>query len=308
MKIDSMTKRAMTFGRRQAAEVLEQRDKGLKSRALAIKKRSVESKTSRVTVSPKYLAAAGGAEYVEVLVAEGDSWFDYPWNDVLSLLEDEHGYEVEDVAHAGDRIQEMAYEGGQLEKFTRKLEKVIRHGDVPKAILLSGGGNDIAGKEFAILLNHANAPESGLNIPLAKEVVDQRIKHAYVTIISAITQVCKKRLGRVIPILVHGYDYPVADGRGYLWLGPWLHPGFQEKGYDNMEDRILIMEELIDRLNKMLLGISKLPDFKHVRHVDVRTSLSNDLSGKKWKKWWANELHPTRKGFRLVAKKFADAL
>ena len=35
------------------------------------------------------------------LMAEGDSWFDYPWKDVLSCLEDEHGYDVESVAHKG---------------------------------------------------------------------------------------------------------------------------------------------------------------------------------------------------------------
>ena len=33
-----------------------------------------------------------------VLVAEGDSWFDYPFTDVLSELEDRHGYDVESVA------------------------------------------------------------------------------------------------------------------------------------------------------------------------------------------------------------------
>ena len=49
-----------------------------------------------------------------MLVAEGDSWFDYPWQDVLRMLEDRHGYDVESVAHKGDRIEDMAYSGGQL--------------------------------------------------------------------------------------------------------------------------------------------------------------------------------------------------
>ena len=88
-----------------------------------------------------------------LVIAEGDSWFDYPFHDVLRLLEDDHGYDVESVAHKGDCVEDMAY-AGQFEEFARRLEKLLRQNQVPKAILLSGGGNDIAGTEFAMLLNH----------------------------------------------------------------------------------------------------------------------------------------------------------
>ena len=110
---------------------------------------------------------------------------------------------------------------------------------------------------------------------------------------------------RPVPILVHGYDYAVADGRGFLWLGPWLEPRFVEKNYKEMKERIDILEQLINRFHKMLSSVSRLPKFKHVLHVDIRSTLPNDKS---YKKWWANELHPTPKGFSDVAQKFADAL
>ena len=55
----------------------------------------------------------GGA----ILVAEGDSWFDYPWHDVLNFLEDDYNYSVESVAHHGDSIENMAYADGQLDGF-----------------------------------------------------------------------------------------------------------------------------------------------------------------------------------------------
>ena len=42
----------------------------------------------------------------------------------------------------------MAYGGSQLDELTRRLEKLLRQGIVPRAILLSGGGNDVAGDEF----------------------------------------------------------------------------------------------------------------------------------------------------------------
>ena len=89
-----------------------------------------------------------------LLVAEGDSWFDHPLNDVLSVLEDEHGFDLEAVAHKGDTVEHMAYGADQFDGFIRLLEKILKRGDVPDAILLSGGGNDIAGGEFTILINH----------------------------------------------------------------------------------------------------------------------------------------------------------
>src|SRR5205085_935078 len=70
-----------------------------------------------------------------LLIAEGDSWFDYPFHDVLSMLEDEHGYDVESVAHRGDTVEDMAYSGGQFDAFARLLEKLLRQQRVPDAIL-----------------------------------------------------------------------------------------------------------------------------------------------------------------------------
>jgi hypothetical protein len=73
------------------------------------------------------------------LAAAGDSWFDYPFHDVLKMLDDNYGYNIESTAHKGDPIEKMAYQGGQLEDFARKLEKIKARGAVPKAVLVSGG-------------------------------------------------------------------------------------------------------------------------------------------------------------------------
>jgi hypothetical protein len=254
--------------------------------------------------------AVGGAATAGTLVAEGDSWFDYPLNDVLSLLEDDHGYDVESVAHKGDRIEEMAYGRGQLEELTRRLEKLLRRGVIPRAILLSGGGNDVAGDEFGMLLNHERSPIRGLNDEVVAGVVDERVRSAYVTVLSAITEVCETRVGRALPILVHGYDYPVPDGRGFLggwWFlpGPWLEPGFREKGFDDLRERIALAKELIDRFNTMVRGVAALGEFPHVKYVNLRGTLS---VGADYETWWANELHPTRRGFDAVTERFATVL
>jgi hypothetical protein len=110
-------------------------------------------------------------------VAEGDSWFDYPLNDVLSMLEDRHGFDVESVAHKGDTVEDMAYGVGQFDDFARLLEKLLRQERVPDAILLSGGGNDIAGDEFAMLINHVLSGLPPVNAEIVHGLVDVRLRN-----------------------------------------------------------------------------------------------------------------------------------
>ena len=303
---------AIKVGDSLVATVLQSRAKALKKRAASLKgKAKKKPMPMRFVAGVQPLRMMGAAmESNGVLVAEGDSWFDYPLNDVLSCLEDEHGYDVESVAHKGDSVENMAYAEGQLTDLSRLIEKLIRQGNTPKAILLSGGGNDIAGDEFGMLLNHKKSSIYGLNDKIVEGVMD-RISHAYVTIIWSVMQLCKERLGREVPILVHGYDYPVPDGRGFMggWgplPGPWLEPGFREKGFEVLKERTEIMINLIDRFNLTIKSVTNLSQFAgNVTYVDLRGTLKNDST---YKKDWANELHPTGDGFSMVTNKFASAL
>ena len=177
-------------------------------------------------------------------------------------------------------------------------------------MLLSGGGNDLAGSEFHTLLNHALSAHPGFNASIVKGVIDQRLRDAYITILSQLTRLCAGTLGRTLPILVHGYDYPVPDGRGFaggFWFlpGPWLEPGLRRKGYLEKPQYAAFAAALIDRFNKMLHDVTKLPVFPHVSFIDLRGTLSN---GPDYKKWWANELHPTPRGFQAIGAKFAEVL
>lgn len=244
------------------------------------------------------LAAAAGAATKGWLIAEGDSWFDYPGTDVLDALQ-QSAYDVESVARAGDRVEMMAFGRGQLDQFAAAVEKVIGHGHTPRAILLSGGGNDIAGSEFGFLINHAGSPKQGFNDSVVQGVVDERIHDAYVWIIRTITDLCQRMLGQKIRIVVHGYGYPIPDGSGVLggWgplPGPWLRPGFIEKGFNSLADNTNMMHTLIDHFNNMVQGVAA--QFAHVRYADLRRVLPAT------KPLWANELHPKGNGFKLAAK------
>ena len=324
------TAQALKLGRRQAEWVVLQRAplraarakvvasakaadakrvRGAKGTAKKAPARKTVARRARAAAPPAGAPASAPAGSRGVLVAEGDSWFDYPFYDVLKRLDDEFGWDIETVAHRGDSVESMAYDGGQLADFVHAIERVVRRGDVPHAILVSGGGNDVAGDGFAMLLNHRSSPVYGLNAAIVDGVLQTRIRVAYTTMLSAVTAACDRLLGLRVPILLHGYDYPVPDGRGFLggWgplPGPWLEPGFREKGYASLPERVAIARELIDRFYTMLRDVVATPAFAHVTLVDLRNTLSTDLANQRYKDWWGNELHPTLPGFRKVAALF----
>ncbi len=307
--------RAIEQGRRLAERVMEARHRRRALRRVAVQREPAPHARALEEAAPESIIAELRAELgppsSRVLIAEGDSWFDYPFTDVLEELEDHHGYDIESVSSKGDTIEEMAYSGGQLDDLARAIEKVVRNGRIPEAILLSGGGNDVAGDEFAVLLNHSSSANRGLNEQVVAGVVDERIRDAYLTVITSVTEVCQQSLGVALPILVHGYDFAVPDGRGFWggWgplPGPWLQPGFSEKGYGDFTENKGIVRTLINRLNTMLETLPSLPGLGHVRFIDLRNTLSS--ADHDYQDWWSNELHPTEAGFEAIAAKFVAGL
>ncbi len=310
MTVEEKIAAALEFGRQKADEILALRAVAQNRRADALRKNQ-KKMASRVQLAPP-----GGpptsAEFQTAgfLAAAGDSWFDYPFHDVLKLLEDHHGYNVESTAHKGDPVEKMAYTGGQLEDFARKLEKIKARGAVPKAVLVSGGGDDVAGNEFGMLLNNAFSPIAGWDTEVLDGVLNRRILTAYSQLLMSITGLCQGTFGVTVPILLHGYDYPVPDGRGFFggwpFPGPWLEPGFRGKNFEDLAQRIAMMQVLMDQFNDVVKLLPSQPVFTHVRYIDLRGTLSNRLAD--YQKWWANELHPTEKGFEAVTDRFAAEL
>ena len=311
MTLEDKIAAALEQGRKKATDILEQRKLALVRRADALqknpKKLALTIQTAAPGAPPLSLAEFQTAGF---LAAAGDSWFDYPLHDVIKLLEDAHGYNVESTAHKGDPIEKMAYTGGQLEDFARKLEKIKARGAVPKAVLVSGGGDDVAGNEFGMLLNNAFSPIAGWDSDVVDAVLNQRIFTAYTQMLMAITSLCQGTFGKIVPILVHGYDYPVPDGRGFLggwpFPGPWLDPGFREKNFDDLPTRIAMMQDIMDRFNVMVQKLPAQASLAHVRYINLRGTLPNSLAD--YKNWWANELHPTERGFEAVTDRFAAVL
>lgn len=310
MTVEDKIAAALDLGRKKADEILAMRAVARNRRADALEKNQKKMALRIQVAAPGASATASEFQTAGFLAAAGDSWFDYPLHDVLKLLEDHHGYNVESTAHKGDPIEKMAYTGGQLEDFARKLEKIKARGAVPKAVLVSGGGDDVAGHEFGMLLNNAFSPISGWDSDVVEGVLNQRIVTAYIQLLMSITSLCQATFSVTVPILTHGYDYPVPDGRGFLggwpFPGPWLDPGFREKNFDDLGQRIVLMQTLMDQFNDVVKSLPARAGFTHVRYIDLRGTLSNRLTD--YKDWWANELHPTERGFEAVTDRFAAEL
>jgi len=315
-----------------AEQILARRAAARASRAAALAKHprpiAVETRITRAQFTEGAMEATAeltqaavvttSAQTAGYLIAIGDSWFDYPIHDVLTKLDDNFGYNVESSAHKGDPIEAMISDVGQLDQFARLLDKVIGLGAAPKAILISGGGDDIAGDEFGMLINEYNTPIAGWNEQVVAGVIDTRIAGAYRMMFSTVNQICQQALQKTFPILIHGYDYPVPDGRGFLggWgplPGPWLKPGFDEKRFSELGVTTKMAAALIDRFNTMLQSLLQEPGFGNVRYVDLRGTLSTAAD---YKDFWANELHPTggdplfpgKDGFGAIAAKFQTVL
>jgi len=310
-----------------AEEILARRRESRARRAAALQAHpqplSIKTEVTRVPLdaaaAPASAPVSTTAQTAGYLLAVGDSWFDYPVHDILTRLDDNYGYNIESSAHRGDPIETMVSRVGQLDKFARCMDKIVALGATPKAILVSGGGDDIAGKEFGMLINNIDlVPIPGWNDQVIAGVIDTRIAAAYRLMIASINSLCQQNLHRTFPILVHGYDYPVPDGRGFLGgggllPGPWLKPGFDEKLFSDINVTTQMMTVIIDRFNTMLQNLVLEPGFQNVTYIDLRGTLSNAQAN--YKDFWANEIHPNaggifggQDGWGAIAAKFQAVL
>jgi lysophospholipase L1-like esterase len=259
------------------------------------------------------------------LLAQGDSWFNY-WigKDILYWLHKDFGREIDNIAVAGSTLNDVVYglvpkdlldfrqtnAPSRLEELVYRIKK-----DKPHALLLSVGGNDVAGAEFFSFLNNS---KSGLP-PTNEEVLDGVVNSTFAMAYDALIQTSltvADLYGRAGMIVVtHGYDYPWPDGRGVLWIkgliGPWFDATFNAKNYQlqtvpkDLQRRREILRSFIDSVNVMLLRFQQ-KYLGRVFHVDNRNTLTDKFED--YRKEWANELHPTDTGFEALAKKFEGVL
>ena len=310
----------------------------------------VQPPTGRARVpAPNMLPGHG-----HTLLAAGDSWMCYvssitfrPQN-MAHCLSAHHGFTVQtqqnytapgnwlceyfqnvDVPVGGLRltqplpsdVTQPASPPRLLQSLCADLKRMIETGTPPTAILLSAGGNDVTGRRLAKLVDLSNPAVPTLLASEVAQTVDVQMQTWLEYALDQITATCTAAgNGDLIPIVIHGYDFPVPDARHSLAgiLLPhllWLYPSFVPPppgpsplfpalpGYD--ANHVTLMQNLIARLNAMQKTVVALPRFSgHVIHADLTGTLSSAEAD--YKAHWDNELHPNEAGFtaltaRLVA-------
>lgn len=235
-----------------------------------------------------------------LIVAEGDSWFDYlPGTDLIDCLTHHglYGYEIDNHAKAGDTLENMIY-GTEIDRdFHRAvpeidsiLARIARY--QPKVFLFSGGGNDIAGDEFESFLNHSHSGLPALREDFANQMIDVVFRKYFEDLIFRI-----KVRSPHTHIVTHGYGHPIPTGKGvdllaFSFAGPWLRPALVKKGILDESLQKQIVFGLIDAYNEMLKSLDLANE--HFHHVDLRAVLDPDTD-------WVNELHLKNSAYRRAA-------
>ncbi len=243
------------------------------------------------------------------VIAEGDSWFDYPLQkDIIDHLR-QMGYALyrrNNLARYGDTLENMVF--GTDFTINKNERYVENHGPrsldatlsaiatyKPRFVLFSAGGNDIVGEEMIRFLNHVRSGHE-----LFKR--DEFVRHVNVSMKNAIERFITEvhRVDPNIDILMDGYDYPIPNGKrinlaGIIKKGPWLLSNMGAKGITSRATQDEIIKEIVDIFNAMLADLDVSNQRFH--HVNLRGMFRKDED-------WHNEIHLKREGYRRVAEEY----
>lgn len=228
------------------------------------------------------------------LLAEGDSWMDIGgWfnGSLLSQIsESRPDWLIVTCAQAGDTARNMAAvaESGDYSWMLRKNDGV----PLWDALLLSAGGNDLIG-HIARFVDADGVLDDELEAGIAE------FEQHYMALINI-----ARRAQPGIPVVMHTYDYiqPRAK-KQFLRPGPWVGAQFKTLGmhpYFWPETSNIVIDSLgacVDRIARRASGV-------HVVHSAGR--LTPSPPG--WMSDWANEIHPSAKGYRKLAPLWCSAI
>jgi hypothetical protein len=248
---------------------------------------------------PGGAAFRAGAPPLQVF-AEGDSWFDYPipfHGDVISRLEDLVGVPILNLAKAGDEVRYMlGTEERRIlaEQFTRGCPA----GGPWDAMLFSGGGNDIVGNPLALWVRDFDPL-----LPPKQQVDQPRFDAALALVRAGYEDLIRLRddLSPGTQLFFHAYDFAIPDGRGVCSHGPWLKPSLDLRGVPDLASGTAIVRELLLQFAGMLERLTLAYPGK-VSFVNTQNTLPPQKSS------WHNELHPSKQGFKDVARVLHSAL
>jgi hypothetical protein len=240
---------------------------------------------------PPAAAADGSFDPLQIL-AEGDSWFDYPvpffGGGIIPRLEHRLGVPILNLAKAGDEVRYML---GVEERavLVENLTNGSPAGGPWDVLLFSGGGNDIVGNPMALWVddwNPAVPPVGHIKKPRFDAALEL-VRAGYENLIASRDQLSPHTM-----LVFQGYDFALPDGRGICGFGPWLKPTFDLRKFPTLAAGQAVVKVMLQQFAAMLTSLSG----PTVTFINGQGTLSPQPSS------WDNELHPEKAGF----EKFAD--
>ncbi|MDQ3292538.1 MAG: hypothetical protein M3Q05_14720 [Bacteroidota bacterium] len=260
----------------------------------------------------------------KVIVAEGDSWFQFPFfiKDIVDWLNKEPHYAVYSIAYGGDWFTNILYD----EKY---IEELSIHR--PEVFLISGGGNDLLSFNRLAIMVKAKCtsplrPLYALEKMLAQEDIHDREDiligcqyltkdfYSFIWTIKAQYNQLFQRLNASgkftdMQIITQGYDYaiPTYKTRWKKWYtlqpilnrmsgsGKWLKRPLMIKGITDEGTSRKIIKAIIFEVNYMFAELAH--SFPNVYHIDCRGTAKNFND-------WFDELHLHSEKFKRIAEAY----
>lgn len=229
------------------------------------------------------------------ILAEGDSWFDYPAHilkgGIIPRLERRLGVPILNLAKAGDEVRYML--GVEERKLTMEhFRKGCPAGGPWDVMLFSGGGNDIVDNPMALWVRDwdPNATPAGLIHQARYDTALNLVRAGYEDLIEL-----RDRLSPNTHLIFHGYDFALPDDRGVCFMGPWLKPAFDLRGFPSLTARFEVVKVMLQQFAALLTGFAARPKVTFINGQGTLKPVEGS---------WHNELHPSNKGFDLHADLF----
>ncbi len=232
------------------------------------------------------------------ILAEGDSWFDYPAlarGGLIPRLAAKLGVPILNLAKRGDEVRFML--GVEQRKdLADELRRGCSAGGPWDALLFSGGGNDVVDNPLALWLRDYEAGRPARDHVHAKRyaAVLALVRAGYEDLIEM-----RDRLSPGTQLVFHAYDFAIPDGRGVCGglLGPWLRPAFELRGFplDPPTEAAAVVRVMLEDFAAMLDGLARR---RKVSFINGQGTLAPVRES------WHNELHPSADGFNAFADLF----
>ncbi len=234
-------------------------------------------------------------------ITEGDSWFAFPgflWRrNIIGHLQRTFRARMAMLlmSHNGDTVEKIM---SRNEK--RKLRYALKHRYGFRILLFSGGGNDIIDAMPEIL--RPKCPGVGwrscINDDALAETIGS-IRTGYESLLGL-----RDRHNPHCHIFTHAYDFPTVNGEPIRIFGkpvrrPPITTEFRRKGFKRPEDRRKIVRFVLAEFHAMLYEL-EMDALNPFTVVDTRGTLHPVH--------WQDEMHPSDRGFGLVARRIGRAI